>query len=89
MAKRGKLEVMRDMLMIIKDNRNMIKTTPLLRKSGLSSASFREYYADLLEGKFIKEITEKQDRFIILTEKGFKFLERYKAIIDFIEEFEL
>ena len=90
MIKRGKLEIMKDILRIIQENRNSIKSTPLLRKSKLSSSSFKDYYAELIEKSLIKEITGKQgEKFIILTEKGFKFLEKYKTIINFIDEFEL
>ena len=69
-------------------NRNSIKPTPLLRKSGLSSKGFKEYYKELLDRELIKEIINK-DRYVILTEKGFKFIERYKSIVEFIDEFEL
>lgn len=89
MLKRGKLEIMRDILTIIKDNKNSIKPTPLLRKSGLSSVRFKEYFNELLEKQLIKEIEINRDKFVILTEKGFKFIERYKTIIEFIDEFEL
>jgi predicted transcriptional regulator len=89
MAKRGKLEIIKDMLTIIKDNRNLIKPTPLLRQSNISSSRFKEYFNELSERKFIKEINHKGGKFISLTEKGFKFLEKYKTIINFIDEFEL
>jgi predicted transcriptional regulator len=90
MIKRGKLEIMKDILRLIQENKNSIKPTPLLRKSGLSSVRFKEYYSDLLERELIRETTgEKGERQITLTEKGFKFIERYKTIINFIEEFDL
>jgi predicted transcriptional regulator len=90
MTKRGKLEILKDILNIIRENRNLIKPTPLQRKSNMSSARFREYYPELINRGLIREIIdEKQDKYIILTEKGFKFLERYRAIVDFIDEFEL
>jgi len=89
MAKRGKLEVIRDILRIIKENKNSIKPTPLLRKSNLSSERFQEYFSELLKKCFVKEEIGRNGSIISLTEKGFKFLERYKVIIDFIEEFEL
>jgi len=89
MVKRGKLEIIKDILKIIQDNKNSIKPTPLLRKSSLSSNSFKEYYLELLERNFIKEINNDNNKYVILTEKGFKFLERYNSIIDFIDEFEL
>jgi predicted transcriptional regulator len=89
MIKRGKLEIIKDILKIIKENKNSIKPTPLLRKSGLSSTRFKEYYTDLTEKELIKEITDGKDKYVSLTDKGFKLLEKYKAIVDFIEEFEL
>ncbi len=89
MGKRGKLEIIRDILRIIQENKNLIKPTPLLRKSGLSSAGFKEYYSDLLKSGLVKETGELKDRKISLTEKGFKFLEKYRTIVEFIDEFEL
>ena len=89
MAKRGKLEIIKDILKIIQDNHNSIKPTPLLRKSNISSARFEEYFNELLDKKFIKEFNHKGEKFISLAEKGFKFLEKYKTIVSFIEEFEL
>jgi predicted transcriptional regulator len=89
MGKRAKLEIIKDILRIIKENRNSIKPTPLLRKSQLTSASFKEYYVELLNRNLVNEIGSGRERKVTLTEKGFKFIEKYKAIIDFIEEFEL
>jgi len=90
MVKGGKLEIMKDILKIIQENKNSIKSTPLLRKSKISSTRFKEYYSELINRKLIKEIIDnKQDKFIVLTDNGFRFLERYKIILDFIDEFEL
>jgi len=90
MAKRGKLEIIRDILKIIQENHNSIKPTPLLRKSNISSIRFKEYFSELIEKEFIKEVVDKkEEKFISLTDKGFKFLEKYKTIVSFIDEFEL
>jgi predicted transcriptional regulator len=90
MVKRGKLEIMRDILSIIQNNKNMIKPTPLLRKSGLSSSGFKEYYNALLEKNLIWEKTDKcGNKLISLNENGFRFLEKYRAIVSFIDEFDL
>ena len=89
MVKRGRLEIIRDILNIIRENHNSIKPTPLLRQSNISSSRFKEYFNDLQERNFIKKVNNKNGRFILLTEKGFKFLEKYKTIINFIDEFEL
>jgi predicted transcriptional regulator len=88
--KRDRLEVIFDFLRIIKDNNNSIKRTPLLRKTNLSSQSFIEYYDELVKKQFIKEIIDNKGRkFITLTDKGFNYLNKYKTIIGFINEFEL
>lgn len=89
MTKRGKLDIIKDILEIIKENHNSIKLTPLLRKSNLSSIRFKEYYTELLEKGFVKEMNNKDGKYVILTDKGFKFLEKYHIINSFIEEFEL
>lgn len=90
MVKRGKLEVIKDMLKIIQENKNSIKPTPLLRKANISSKGFKKYCADLLDKKLIAEVVDENgDKLLVLAERGFKFLERYKYIIDFIDEFEL
>lgn len=90
MKKRGRLEIIKDMLKIIQENHNSIKQTPLLRKSNVSSAKFKEYFKELTEKEFVKETHNSSgDKTISLTEKGYEFLERYKTIISFIEEFEL
>ncbi|MBU4308764.1 MAG: winged helix-turn-helix transcriptional regulator [Nanoarchaeota archaeon] len=88
MVKRARLEIIRDILKMIQENR-LIKVTPLIRKSNLSTSRFKEYYLDLLEKRLIREVSEKTGKKVALTEKGFRFLEKYKTIIDFIDEFEL
>jgi len=89
MVKRAKLEIIKDILKIIQENRNSIKLTPLLRKSKLSSAGFKEYYTELIQRNLVKEIGSGRERKVSLTERGMKFLEKYRTIIDFIDEFEL
>ena len=88
--KRERLEMIFDILTIIRNHQNSIKPTPLLRQSNLSSQSFTEYLNELLEKDLIKEITDENERkFLSLTDKGFKYLDKYKLILGFIEEFEL
>ena len=88
--KRDRLEVIFDFLRIIQENHNSIKRTPLLRKTNLSSQSFAEYYDELLKKDLIREIHDnKGKKYITLTDKGFTFLEKYRMILGFIDEFEL
>ncbi|MCX9013263.1 MAG: hypothetical protein OIN89_00450 [Candidatus Methanoperedens sp.] len=88
--RRDRLEMIFDILNIIRNHHNSIKPTPLLRNSNLSSQGFSEYFSELLEKELIREITDDNGRkFVTLTDKGFKYLEKYKLISGFIEEFEL
>lgn len=87
--KREKLEVIRDILKIIQENHNSIKLTPLLRKSNLSSKRFYVYLRELIEKGFVKKIKDKNGKQISITAKGFRYLEKYQNIVNFIEEFEL
>ncbi len=88
--RRDRLEMIFDILNIIRNHNNSIKPTPLLRHSNLSSQSFSDYLNELLEKGLIKEITDDNERkFLTLSDKGFKYLEKYKLILGFIEEFEL
>ncbi|MFA5888168.1 MAG: winged helix-turn-helix domain-containing protein [Candidatus Nanoarchaeia archaeon] len=90
MANRGRFEIIRDILEIIKISNNYIQFTPLLRKSNASSSRFKKYYAWVLEKGLVMEVVDNRgNKYISLTEKGFKFLEKYETIVNFIEEFEL
>jgi len=90
MVKRERLEIIKDILKIIQDNNNSIKITPLIRKSNLSTVRFNEYFNELINKKFVKEISDKNSKKVIsLTEKGYQYLDKYRTIVGFIEEFEL
>ena len=89
MAKRSRLEIIRDILRIIQKNHNSIRPTPLLRKTNISSKRFKEYYNELIEKKFIEEVALKKEKRISITKTGVRFLEEYKTIINFINEFGL
>ena len=87
---RDRLEVIRDILQIVRDHSNSIKQTPLLRYSNLSSSSFAEYFAELQEKGFLKLVEDsKGAKYVTLTDKGFRYLEKYRLILGFIDEFEL
>ncbi|MEC8339019.1 MAG: winged helix-turn-helix domain-containing protein [Nanoarchaeota archaeon] len=89
-GKRDRIEVIYDILKIIKEHNNSIKPTPLLRFSNLSFNSFQEYEQELIKKDFIKIILDKKDKkHYTLTDKGFEYIQKYKIIRGFIEEFDL
>jgi len=88
--KRARLEVIFDILKVISEHHNSIKPTPLMRYSKLSSSNFSGYHGELISKGLIKEIRDHRGRkYITLTDKGFRYLEKYKLILGFINEFEL
>lgn len=87
--KRDKLEVIHDILQIIKQNGNQIKPTPLLRFSNLSSQSFALYEEELLEKKLMLVQMENKKKFYKITEKGHRYLDQYQMIRTFMQDFDL
>ncbi len=87
MAKRSRLEIIKDILLILQNNRNAMRPTPLLRRSNLSTTRFKEYFIEMKKKGFVE--VSKEDGMVILTETGMRFLEKYKTIVDFIDEFGL
>jgi len=89
MVKRNKLEIIKDILTIIKNNRNSLKITPLIRKSNLSTSRFSSYFNELLRKGLVIETHNEGRKAIRVTEKGQKYIEKYSNIVGFIEEFDL
>jgi predicted transcriptional regulator len=88
--KRNRLKIIYDILNMIRNNNNSIKPTPLLRYSNLSSQSFSSYLGELMEKGFIVEDRDKKNRKVLtLTEKGFNYLQKYKIMTKFVQDFSL
>ena len=87
--KRERLEVIKDILNSIRQGRN-IKPTRLLYSSNLSPQMFKEYINELLSKKFINlEVDKKEKKTFSITTKGMEFLQEYKVIENFVENFGL
>jgi len=88
--KREHLEVIYDILKVIRDSGNNIKPTRLLYASNLSPQMFKDYIDELLSKEFIINKEDKKGKnFFSLRDKGFQFLEKYKVILEFIDNFGL
>ena len=87
--KRERLDIIRDILKVIRENRQ-IKPTRLLYASNLSPQMFRDYINELISKDFIKlDIDKKEKKTFSITKKGNEFLQEYKVIENFIENFGL
>lgn len=88
MVKRERLEIIYDILKIIRNNNNSIRPTPLLRYSNLSTSSFNVYKEDMIQRKLVKIIEDnKNNKYYTLTDNGFKYIDKYKSIKEFCEDF--
>lgn len=88
--KRERLAVIHDLLETVRDNGNSILPTPLMRYANLSTTRFSGYVAELLEKGFLREVTDQDGkRRYTLTDTGFAYLQKYRAIREFIDEFDL
>ncbi len=87
--KRERLEIIKDILRSIRENRN-IKPTRLLYASNLSPQMFKEYINELITKDFIRlDVNKKEKKTFSLTNKGNEFLEEYRVIENFVENFGL
>lgn len=87
--KRTRLEVMHDILEVVKTRNGKIKPTHILYKSNLSYQMMEEYLGELIEKGFLVQKKLKQGRTYELTAKGFEFLQKYSMIKDFTTSFGL
>ena len=87
--KRNRLEVIRDILNVIRNRNGRIKPTHILYKSNLSHQMMEEYLNELKAKEFIKEYKTDRSRTFTITDKGLNYLEKYRVIEEFASSFGL
>ncbi len=87
--RRGKLEIIHDMLRSIQLKGGKIKPTHLLYKSNLSHSKMKEYLEELMLKEMIGEVEEKGKKMFTLTDKGHEFLGEFERIREFSDSFGL
>ena len=87
--RRGKIEIIADILSSIQNKEGKIKPTHLLYKSNLSHAKLKEYLGILIKKGMIEERTIKGKKMFFLKDQGHKFLKEFERIKEFSESFGL
>ncbi|MEK6825187.1 MAG: DUF4364 family protein [Nanoarchaeota archaeon] len=87
--KRNRLEIIRDILEVIKSKQGRIKPTHILYKSNLSYVMMEEYLSELLEKEFIIEQSAGKGKTYRVTDKGITYLDKYKMVSEFTSSFGL
>ena len=87
--RRGRLEIIADILRSIKNKEGSIKPTHLLYKSNLSHAKLMEYVDILLKKGMIEEQLVKGKKMFFMKDQGYKFLLEFERIKEFSDSFGL
>ena len=87
--KRTRLEIIRDILVVIREKSGKIKPTHVLYKSNLSYSLMEQYIEDLISKGLIREIKLKKGKTYEITDKGILYLSQYDTIKRFTESFGL
>ena len=87
--KRGRLDIITDMLATLQNSGGEIKPTHLMYKSNLSHVQMSSYLEELLDKEFIQKVKKKNNDSIIMTDKGFEFFEKLKQMREFEKTFGL
>ena len=87
--RRGKLDIIADILRSMQDKGGTIKPTHLLYRSNLSHAKLKEYVNILLEKGMIEQQIIKGKKMFFMKEQGHKFLLEFERIKEFSDSFGL
>ena len=87
--KRTRLEIIKDILEVIKSRNGKIKPTHILYKSNLSYSMMEEYLQELMQKGFISEMQKDKGKTYQITDKGIEYLSKYSIISNFTESFGL
>lgn len=88
--KRERLEIIKDILIAIRDKGNNVKPTHILYRSNLSHKMLKEYLKELLEKSLVEENFDKKNNITYsITPKGANYIDDFKAIKSFMESYGL
>ena len=89
-SKRGKPEIVFDILLSVHESGGKIKPTRLLYKSNLSHARLKLYLESLMKQELVSIDRGDSDgnrKMILLTPKGYSFISEYRKMKELIESF--
>lgn len=87
--RRTKLEIVSDMLLSISEKGGKIKPTHLMYKANLSHKLLSAYLEDLVSNELVKEVSDKSNRYLVITDKGLDFLHQFRKMKEFQKSFGL
>ncbi len=87
--RRGRMEIVMDMLTSIQEKGGKIKPTHLMYKANLSHKLMNTYLEDLMKNELVAEVEGKHSKYLIIKEKGLNFISEFRKMKQFQETFGL
>ena len=88
-GKRTKIDIIEDMLSSIINKGGHIKPTHLMYKSNMSHGQMKLYLEDLMTKDLVKKSKKDDYDYIIITDKGYEFVQKLKQMREFEKAFGL
>ena len=88
-GRRTKIDIVNDILSAIEQKGHRIKPTHLMYKSNLSHKLMKNYLDDLIMKEMVKEVEEKGNKYLIITDKGLDFMFQFRKMREFADSFGL
>lgn len=89
MARRSRSNIINDMLDSIQVKGGRIRQTHLMYKANLSHNQLKLYLDDLLKSAMVQKVKNKNCTYLIITDKGSEFLEKFRQMQEFEKSFGL
>ena len=88
-GKRTRIDIIEDMLSSIINKGGRIKPTHMMYKSNMSHGQMKSYLDDLVQKELVRKVKESHYDYIIITEKGYKFVQKLREMREFEKAFGL
>jgi predicted transcriptional regulator len=87
--KRGRTDIILDILLTIQNKGGEIKPTHLMYKANLSHNQMSLYLEELVEKNLVQKTKNKNYEYIIITDKGHEFVNKIREMKEFEKTFGL
>lgn len=87
--KRTKVDIINEMLLAIMQKGGEIKPTHLMYKANLSYSLMNTYLDELIEKEMVRRQPKKHNTYLLITDKGYHFVEKFRQMKEFERAFGL